>query len=48
MRNVIAHVYFGIDWNEVWQVVVSDAPTLETHIQAILASFPQEDEDAAS
>jgi uncharacterized protein with HEPN domain len=43
MRNIIAHVYFGIDWNEVWQVAVSDIPALRLQIEAILASFPGED-----
>ena len=40
MRNIIAHVYFGIDWNEVWQVVRNDIPVLKPQIQAILASLP--------
>jgi uncharacterized protein with HEPN domain len=42
MRNIIAHVYFGIDWNEVWQVAVRDVSPLELQIQAILASQPEE------
>jgi uncharacterized protein with HEPN domain len=42
MRNVIAHVYFGIDWNEVWQVAQNDVPALKPQIQAILASLPPE------
>jgi uncharacterized protein with HEPN domain len=40
---IIAHVYFGIDWNEVWQVAVSDIPALRLQIEAILATFPRED-----
>lgn len=28
MRNFIAHVYFGIDWNEVWQTAIQDIPLL--------------------
>jgi uncharacterized protein with HEPN domain len=42
MRNVIAHVYFGIDWDEVWQVAVRDVATLKPQIQAILAGLPTE------
>jgi uncharacterized protein with HEPN domain len=40
MRNTIAHVYFGIDWNEVWQVARRDVPALKPQIQAILDSLP--------
>ena len=39
MRNIIARVYFGIDWNEVWQVVRNDIPALKIRIQAILDSL---------
>ena len=39
MRNIIAHVYFGIDWNEVWQVAVIDVAVLKSQIEAILASL---------
>jgi uncharacterized protein with HEPN domain len=42
MRNVIAHIYFGIDWDEVWQVAQNDAPALKPRIQAILASLGPE------
>jgi uncharacterized protein with HEPN domain len=41
MRNIIAHVYFGIDWNEVWQVAVRDVPALKIQIEAIMASMPE-------
>ena len=39
MRNILTHVYFGIDWNEVWQVTVRDVPTLKPQIEAMLASI---------
>jgi uncharacterized protein with HEPN domain len=39
MRNILTHVYFGIDWNEVWQVAVRDIPTLKPQIAAMLASI---------
>ena len=44
MRNIIAHVYFGIDWDEVWQVAVTDVLALRLQVEAILASLPEEDE----
>jgi uncharacterized protein with HEPN domain len=40
MRNLIAHVYFGIDWDEVWQVTCNDIPALASQIRAILDSIP--------
>jgi len=40
MRNIIAHVYFGIDWNEVWRVATSDVAVLRPQIEMILASLP--------
>ncbi len=44
MRNIIAHVYFGIDWNEVWQVAVRDVPALKLQIETILASLADVEE----
>jgi uncharacterized protein with HEPN domain len=35
MRNVIAHEYFGIDLDEVWQVVVKDLPELKQKLNRI-------------
>src|SRR5271154_7332623 len=40
MRNIIAHVYFGIDWSEVWQVAIKDILELKAQIEAILGSHP--------
>jgi uncharacterized protein with HEPN domain len=40
MRNIIAHVYFGIDWEEVWQVACHDISDFKAQIEAILASLP--------
>ena len=36
MRNILVHVYFGIDLNEVWMTVERDIPTLKHQIEAIL------------
>jgi uncharacterized protein with HEPN domain len=35
MRNVIAHEYFGIDLDEVWQVVERDLPELKRKLNEI-------------
>ena len=43
MRNIVAHVYFGIDWDEVWAVAVGDLPALRPQIKAILAALPGDD-----
>jgi uncharacterized protein with HEPN domain len=38
MRDVIAHEYFGIDEDIVWDVIRNRIPVLLIHIQAILES----------
>ncbi len=39
MRTLIAHVYFGIDWNEVWQAACRDIVPLKAQIETILAAM---------
>ena len=36
MRNILVHVYFGIDKDIVWAVVERDLPVLRVGIRAIL------------
>lgn len=36
-RNIIAHNYFGIDAEEVWQVIENNLPDLENKIRNILS-----------
>jgi uncharacterized protein with HEPN domain len=36
MRNVIAHEYFGVDWQIVWETAVHDLPMLVPFLEAIL------------
>ncbi len=36
MRNILVHVYFGIDKDIVWAVVERDLPVLRVGVQAIL------------
>ncbi|OLC62281.1 MAG: nucleotidyltransferase [Ktedonobacter sp. 13_1_40CM_4_52_4] len=38
MRNILIHIYFGIDRDIVWEVVERDLPNLKTSIDAILNS----------
>jgi len=35
-RNLVAHDYFGIDAEEVWQIIVNDLPKLKDDIKNIL------------
>lgn len=46
MRNIIAHVYFGIDWDQVWQVACHDIPALKAQIMAVLNSLPPDEPKA--
>lgn len=36
MRNVLVHEYFGVDLNEVWNIVDRDLPDLKHKIETIL------------
>jgi len=40
MRNVIAHEYFGVDVELVWQVCKKSIPELEQQIKEIYNDFP--------
>ena len=35
-RNIVAHDYFGIDAEEVWQIIKNKIPDLKTEIAALL------------
>lgn len=37
MRNVLIHVYFGVDLDIIWEVVEHDLPDLKSSVDAILA-----------
>lgn len=37
-RNIIAHNYFGIDAEEVWQIIHKDIPELEKEIDRIISN----------
>ena len=34
-RNVVAHDYFGIDAEEVWQIIINKIPSLKADIQLL-------------
>ncbi len=36
MRNIIAHIYFDINADRIWAVVVDDLPVLKTQVDAVL------------
>jgi uncharacterized protein with HEPN domain len=36
-RNVLAHQYFGLDYDAVWAVVEKDLPVLKQEVEEILA-----------
>ena len=35
-RNIVAHDYFGIDAEEVWQIIKNKIPSLKSEIQSLL------------
>lgn len=37
-RNILVHAYFGIDWDEVWQVARNRCPSLREQVARILAA----------
>ena len=36
LRNIIAHDYFGIDAEEIWQIIMNDIPVLVNDLKAII------------
>ncbi len=38
MRNILVHMYFGIDRDVVWAVVEDDLPVLKASVEAFLQS----------
>ena len=38
-RNIVAHNYFGVDAEEVWQITKNDLPELEKEIKKILKRY---------
>lgn len=40
LRNVVAHVYWAVDYDIVWNVVTSEVPPLHEQIRHLLATTP--------
>jgi uncharacterized protein with HEPN domain len=40
LRNIIAHDYFGVDAEELWQIIKKQVPSLKTTIEKLL-KFPE-------
>ncbi len=45
MRDVIVHGYDTIDFDEVWDVVVRDAPALIAYLESLRPPTPEEESD---
>ena len=35
-RNIVAHNYFGVDAEEVWQIIQNDLPSFQNYVNSIL------------
>jgi len=40
-RNIIAHEYFGIDYEIVWEIAINNLPDLKEKIQVIINEIPE-------
>ncbi len=36
MRNILVHEYFGVDIDEVWQVIIGDLPLFKEQVEKLL------------
>jgi uncharacterized protein with HEPN domain len=43
MRNILVHVYWGIDRDRVWNTVRDDLPVLVVALRTALAAWPEEE-----
>jgi uncharacterized protein with HEPN domain len=46
MRNILVHVYWGVDLDRVWNPLTMDLPPFLAQLQAALAAWPAEGERA--
>ena len=44
MRNIVVHVYHGINWDRVYETARRDVPALRQPVEAILAALPPDPE----
>ena len=40
LRNIVAHVYWEIDYDIIWQVVTVEIPTLKKRVKTLLSTLP--------
>ena len=40
LRNVLAHEYFGVDTDVVWQTIQEDLPGLKKLLEKMLSQIP--------
>lgn len=40
MRHILVHVYWGVDHDQLWKVVIDDLPPLAAAIQAAIHEWP--------
>lgn len=43
MRNILVHVYFGVNWHRVYQTAHEDIPVLKMQVQSILDALPPDE-----
>jgi len=43
MRNILVHEYFGVDLDEVWQVIVGDLPAFKKQVERLLMMLEETD-----
>lgn len=39
LRNILVHEYFGVDNSLIWQIVITDIPTLKERITEVFNSL---------
>jgi uncharacterized protein with HEPN domain len=47
MRNIVVHVYHGINWQRVYDTARKDVAALKLQMRSMLTSLPSEDERPA-
>lgn len=40
LRNIVAHMYWAIDYDIIWHVVTTDVPALNDQIKQLLTTLP--------
>jgi uncharacterized protein with HEPN domain len=48
MRNILVHIYFGIDWDLVWEAVAHSVPRLKQQVETILQSVSGTTDDEST